>query len=117
MVKKKELDTYTRNEIIHELLIGVNTKEKPSHGIMGEIAKKYYVQWKTICRIWATVKNQQQEGATLDASSKKFSRNSRTTIPFDESIFQTLEKAKKTSQQAVAHSMGVSQSTIWRWKK
>ena len=36
---------------------------------------------------------------------------------FDESKFQALEKAKKTSQQAVANVMGVSQSTVWRWEK
>ena len=44
----------------------------------------------------------------MDASSKKFSRNNRTIIPFDESRFQALKKAKKTSQKAVANAMGVS---------
>ena len=102
---------------MHELLIGVNKKVKPTHGLMGKIAKKYDVHWKTVNRIQAKVKTQQKEGATLDAHSKKFGRNNRTIIPFDESRFQALEKAKKTSQQAVANAMGVSQSTVWRWKK
>ncbi|XP_057539731.1 uncharacterized protein LOC130817809 [Amaranthus tricolor] len=102
---------------MHELLIGVNKKGKPAQGLMWEIAKKYDVHWKTVSRIWAKVKTQKKEGATLDASSKKFGRNNRTIIPFDESKFQALEKAKKTSQQAVAIAMGVSQSTVWRWKK
>ena len=64
---------------------------------MGKIAKKYDVYWKTVRRIWAKVKSQQKERATLDASSKKFGRNNRTIIPFDERRFQGLEKAKKTS--------------------
>ena len=34
MVKQKELDTYTRNEIMHELLLGVNKKGKPAHGLI-----------------------------------------------------------------------------------
>ncbi|XP_057544046.1 uncharacterized protein LOC130823443 [Amaranthus tricolor] len=38
-------------------------------------------------------------------------------MSFDEQRFQALEKSKKTSQQAVANAMGVSQLTIWRWKK
>ena len=80
MVNKKELDTYIRNEIMHELLIGLNKKGKESHGKMREIAKKYDVHWKTISRIWAIVKNQQQEGAKLNASSKKFRRNSRKKV-------------------------------------
>ena len=62
LVKQKELDTYIRNEIMHELLIGVNKKGKPAHGLMGEIAKKYDVHWKTVSRIWAKVKTQQNEG-------------------------------------------------------
>ena len=56
MVKQKELDTYARNEIMHELLIGVNKKGKPAHGLMGEIIKKYNVHWKTVSRIRAKVK-------------------------------------------------------------
>ena len=51
LVKQKELDTYTRNKIMHELLIGVNKKGKPGHGLMGDIAKKYDVHWKTVSRI------------------------------------------------------------------
>ena len=98
MVKQKELDTYTRNAIIHDLLIDVNKKGKPAHILMGEIAKKYDVHWKTVSRIWAKVKTQQKEGAIVDASSKKFGRNNRTIIPFEESRFQALKKAKKTSQ-------------------
>ena len=50
MVKQKELDTYTRNEIMHILLIGVNKKGKLAHGLIGAIAKKYDVHWKTIRR-------------------------------------------------------------------
>ena len=81
------------------------------------MAKKYDIHWKTVSRIWAIVKNQQNEGATLDATSKKFGRITNTIIPFDERRFQALEKSKKTSQKAVANAMGVSQSTVWRWKK
>ena len=41
MMKQKELDAYTRNKIMHELLLGVNKKGKPAHGVMGVITKKY----------------------------------------------------------------------------
>ena len=102
---------------MHELLIGVNKKGKPADGLMGEIAKKYDVHCKTVSRIWGKVKTQQKERATMNASSKKFGRNNKTIIPFNESRFQALENAKKTSQQVVANAMDVSQSTVWRWKK
>ena len=46
MVKQKEVDTYIRNEIMHELLIGVNKKGKPAHGLIGKIAKKYDVHFQ-----------------------------------------------------------------------
>ncbi|XP_057526476.1 uncharacterized protein LOC130805710 [Amaranthus tricolor] len=48
---------------------------------------------------------------------KRIGKKSRTEIPFDGTKFKGLEKAKKTSQTVVARAMGVSQSTIWRWKK
>ena len=117
MVKQKELDSYSRNEIMHELLRGVNKKGKPAHGLRGDIAKKYDIHWKTVSRIWSTVKNQQKEGATLDATSKKYGRITDTIIPFDERRFQALEKSKQTSQKVVANAMGVSQATVWRWKE
>ena len=52
MVKLKKLDTYTRNEIMNELLLCVNKKGKPAHRLTGDIAKKYGVHWKTISKIW-----------------------------------------------------------------
>ena len=51
MVKQKELDSYSRNEIMHDLLLGVNKKGKTAHGLMGDIAKKYGIHWKTVSRI------------------------------------------------------------------
>ena len=32
-------------------------------------------------------------------------------------MIQSFEKAKETSQTIVVRAMGVSPSTIWRWKK
>ena len=48
---------------------------------------------------------------------KRIWKKSRAEIPFDDTKFKGLEKAKKTSQTAVARTMGVTQSTVWRWKK
>ena len=42
MVKQKELDSYSRNEIMHELLLGVNKKGKPAHGLMGGYRQKVW---------------------------------------------------------------------------
>ena len=39
MVKTKELDNFTRNQIMHELLSSVNSKGKPAHGIINDMGK------------------------------------------------------------------------------
>ena len=51
MVKTKELDNFTRNQIMHELLSSVNSKRKPAHGVINDMAKKYVVNRITIGRI------------------------------------------------------------------
>ena len=52
MERSRELDNYSRKQIMHELLLFVNNKGKPTHGIIGEISKKYKVSRKTISRMW-----------------------------------------------------------------
>ena len=52
MERSRELDNYRRKQIMHELLLFVNNKGKPAHGIIGEISKKYKVSRKTISRMW-----------------------------------------------------------------
>ena len=52
MEKSRELDNYSRKQIMHELLLSVNSKGKPAHAVMGEImSKKYKVSRKTISMI------------------------------------------------------------------
>ena len=87
-------------------------------GVIGDMSKKYSVSRKTISRIWGHIKHQQQQNQfPINVNSKRIGKKSRTEIPFDGTKFKGLEKAKKTSQTVVARAMGVSQSTIWRWKK
>lgn len=93
----------------------MNNKGKPVHGKINEQANEYNVNRKIITRIWASIK-QQQVGTVININSKKkVTHNCR--IEFDEPKFKVLEKTKKTTQLAVAKAMGVSQSTVFRWKK
>ena len=51
MVKIKEQDNFTRNQIMHEILSSVNSKGKPAHRVINDMAKKYVVNKKTIGRL------------------------------------------------------------------
>ena len=51
MVIKKELDNFSKTQIMHELLTSLNSKGKPPYGFINEIAKKYDVHRRTIGRI------------------------------------------------------------------
>ena len=115
MSKTKELSNFKTNKIMHELLIALNKKGKSVHGMINEQANAYNVNRKTITRIWTSIK-QQEVGTVINVNNKKkVTHNSK--IKFDEPKFKALEKTKKTIQLAVAKAMGVSQSTVFRWKK
>ena len=107
MVKTKELDNFSRKQIMHELLLSVNSKGKPAHGVINDMAKKYGVSRKTTGRVWEQTKYQQQNQFPINVNSKKKGKKSRTRIPFDDTKFEGLEKEKKTSQTAVARTLGV----------
>ena len=51
MVKTKKLDNFSRKQIMHELLLSVNSKGKPVHGVINDMAKKYGVSRKITGRI------------------------------------------------------------------
>ena len=52
MEKSIELNNYSRKQIMHELLLSVNTKGKPTHEIMGDMKTKYKVSRKKISKVW-----------------------------------------------------------------
>ena len=57
---------------MHELLLSVNSKGKPTHGVINDMAKKYVVNRKTIGRIWGQMKHQQQKNQLpINANSRK----------------------------------------------
>ena len=115
MERSRKLDNDSRKQIIHELLLSVNSKGKPALGVMGEMSKKYKVSRKTISRSWRQIKQQQQYNAfPIDVNSKSIGKKSRNEIKFDDTKFKGLEKAKKTSQTEEVRAIGVSQSTVWR---
>ena len=64
------------------------------------------------------MKDQQQKNQLpINVNSTKKGKKKGNEIPFDDTKFKELEKAKKTSQAAIARAVGISQSTVWRWKK
>ena len=58
------------------------------------------------------MKDQQKNQLLINVNSKKKGKKTGNEIPFDDMKFKELEKAKKTSQAAIARAMGVSQSTV-----
>ncbi|XP_057537379.1 uncharacterized protein LOC130815059 [Amaranthus tricolor] len=64
------------------------------------------------------MKDQQQKNQLpINVNSKKKGKMTGNKVPFDDTKFKEHEKVKKTSQAAIARVLGVSQSTVWRWKK
>ena len=103
---------------MHELLLSLNSKGKPAHGVINEIAKKYDVHRRTVGRIWRQIWDQIKNNQVLiTVNNKKKGNKGRPSIPFDEKKFKSIEKAKKTSLATLSKAMGVSQTTICRWKR
>ncbi|XP_057548213.1 uncharacterized protein LOC130826661 [Amaranthus tricolor] len=101
-----------------EFLLSLNSKGKPAHGVINEIVKKYDVHRRTVGRIWRQIQDQKENNQVpITVNNKKKGSKGRPFIPFDEKKFKSIEKVKKTSLAALSKAMGVSQTTICRWKR
>ena len=45
---------------MHEFLLSLNSKGKPAHGVINEIAKKNDVHRRTVGRIWKQIRDQKR---------------------------------------------------------
>ena len=65
------------------------SKGKPTHGVIGDMSKKYNVSRKTISRLWEQIKHQQQQNQfPINVNIKRIGKKSRTEIPFDDTKFK-----------------------------
>ena len=53
----------------------------------------------------------------INVNNKKIGTKGRASIPFDENKFKSIEKVKKTTLRSLSRAMGVSHTTVCRWKK
>ena len=60
MGKKKDVDNFTKTQIMHDLLTSANSNGKLQHGFINEIAKKYDLHRRTIGRIWRQIRDQKK---------------------------------------------------------
>ncbi|XP_057529994.1 uncharacterized protein LOC130808552 [Amaranthus tricolor] len=102
---------------MHELLTSLNSNGKPQHGFINEIAKKYDLHRRTIERIWRQIRDQKKNEVPINVNNKKTGTKGRASIPFDENKFKSIEKVKKTTLRSLSRAMGVSHTTVCRWKK
>ncbi|XP_057543296.1 uncharacterized protein LOC130821520 [Amaranthus tricolor] len=96
--------------------MSLNSKGKLAYGFINEIAKKYDVHRRTIGRIWRQIRDQKNNQVPINVNNKKKGSKGRPSIPFDENKLKSIEKVKKTTLRALSRAIGVSQTTIYRWK-
>ena len=96
MERSKELDNYSRKQIMHELFLSIDTKGKPTHEVMGEMSNKHKLNWKIISRIWGQVKQQQQNSFPINVNSKRIGKKLRSEIIFK---FKGFEKASNSGSK------------------
>ncbi|XP_057518355.1 uncharacterized protein LOC130799246 [Amaranthus tricolor] len=53
----------------------------------------------------------------INVNNKKTGTKGRASIPFDENKLKSIEKVKKTTLRSLSRAMGVSHTTVCRWKK
>ncbi|CAO2841385.1 unnamed protein product [Amaranthus hypochondriacus] len=118
MASFKCLTKEQRLVIMQKLLASLNAKGKPKLGTINELSIEFQVCRKTITRLWKEVKSQiDNQSTVINISSKKIKCGASNRITFDESKFKSIKYELKGTQHSVAKQMGVSQSTVCRWKK
>ncbi|XP_074267337.1 uncharacterized protein LOC141590664 [Silene latifolia] len=113
-MKTKNLNNNERSRIT-QLLLEQSNEGKPKYGAMSAVAKQFGVCRKTITDIWNTAKKQHTSGQAINVKSKLKGRSMVTRHKFDNDKLESIDLAKRTTQQELSEGLGVSQSTVCRW--
>ena len=103
---------------MQKLLSSMNKKGRPELGTINKLTTEFQLCRKTITRLWKEVQSQINTNQTvINLGSKRIGREPSNKIQFDDDKFKAIKCELKTTQHSVAKQMGVSQSTVFRWKK
>ena len=118
MGKTKDVTLHQKTQIMQKLLSSMNKKGRLELGTINKLANEFQLCRKTITRLWKEVQNQINNNQTIfNLGSKRIGREPSNKIQFDDDKFKAIKCELKTTQHSVAKQMGVSQSTVFRWKK
>ncbi|XP_057798572.1 uncharacterized protein LOC131014581 [Salvia miltiorrhiza] len=113
-MRRKDLTTQERTSILQTLLLECKNG-KPPRGKMKAMEEKFHVCRKTISRIWAEAKHQQQQGQCISSQSKKICRPRRRRVHIDLELIASIELTKRSTIRRLAKGINCSKSTVGRW--
>ncbi|XP_057515180.1 uncharacterized protein LOC130796800 [Amaranthus tricolor] len=117
MGKTKNVTPHQKTQIMQKLFSSMNKKGRPELGTINKLANEFQLCRKTITRLWKEVQNQINNKTVINLGNKRIGREPSNKVQFDDEKFKAIKCEFKTTQHSVAKQIGVSQSTIFRWKK
>ncbi|XP_057779466.1 uncharacterized protein LOC130998047 [Salvia miltiorrhiza] len=113
-MRRKDLTTKERSSMLQFLLLE-SKNGKPPRGKMKAMDEKLHVCRRTVSRIWAEAKQQQNQGHAINSSSKKIARPRRKRVEIDLELIASLDLTKRSTIRRLASDINCSKSTIGRW--
>lgn len=113
---RKQTSENDRNLIVQFLLVQ-SKNGKPEDGRMKEAMVKWELSKSTIHRLWKSARKQQIEGQTILSVSGHKTRKRVFKHTLDPSKIKALHLRDKTTYERMGSALGISPSTLCRWKK
>ncbi|XP_057809045.1 uncharacterized protein LOC131023517 [Salvia miltiorrhiza] len=110
----KNLSNQERNRIVQYLLQNLKNG-KPRKGAMKEAVSVFKSSKRTVSRLWAAAKKQQDKGEQIYLTSAKPNAPRRKRVHVDIELIQSLELHKRSTIRRLAVGINRSKSTVWRW--
>ncbi|XP_057810276.1 uncharacterized protein LOC131024755 [Salvia miltiorrhiza] len=113
-MRRKDLSNGERNTIV-QFLLQDSKNGKPKRGKIQEAIVKFGSSRRTVSRLWAAAKKQQERGKHIHSASMKIHRPHRKRVQIDLELISSLELSKRSTIRSLASGINCSKSTVGRW--
>ncbi|XP_057792995.1 uncharacterized protein LOC131009597 [Salvia miltiorrhiza] len=110
----KNLSNQERNRIVQYRLQNLKNG-KPRSGAMKEAVTIFKSSKRTVTRLWAAAKKQQDKGKQIYLTSAKPNAPRRNRVHVDLELIQSLDLQKRSTIRRLTVGINRSKNTVWRW--
>lgn len=113
---KPNMSTEQKNAMAQRMIGGL-VNGKFQKGLIQELAASFGCHRRTVYKVWKLVEAQRRRGMPVFLSSKKVGVRREKSVKLDIEKMKTIKFHERNTIRKLGQGLGVSKSTIGRWKK